>query len=239
MSCVAGHQPNLYPYGGFFAKIASVDKFVIVDNTQYVKKQYQNRNRIQLHNGRVQWLSLPVKNAGHYKQKINEVEIDGSSGWQKKHAKTLLVNYKKSVFFQEFFPQLEELYNTEWQMLAGFNIAFIKLCLSYLNIKTPIYLASDLNISGMASSLILDICRKTSSDTYLHGFHSRDYVDFEFLKSAGINNKIQDFHSMAYPQNGTVFEPNLSILDLIFHCGKKTKEILLQSQKISEIDSDL
>jgi len=235
MSCVAGHQPNLYPYGGFFAKIASVDKFVIVDNTQYVKKQYQNRNRIQLHDGKVQWLSIPVKNAGHYRQKINKVEIDLSSDWQRKHTKTLLRNYKKAPFFQEFFPELEKLYKLEWHMLADFNIAFIKLCLDFLNIQTPVFIASELDISGVATTLILDICRKTASDTYLHGFHSKDYVEFDLLEQEGIKNSIQDFKALEYPQSGTIFQPNLSILDLLFHCGTKTKNILLQSQKILKI----
>ena len=235
MSCVAGHQPNLYPYGGFFAKIASVDKFVIVDNTQYVKKQYQNRNRIQLHDGTVKWLSIPVKNAGNYKQSIQDVEIDASSGWQNKHAKTLLLNYKKAEFFQDFFPSLEELYKVEWKLLAEFNIAFIRLCLDFLDLKTPILKASELNISGVATTLILDICIKTDSDTYLHGYHSRDYVDFELLTEAGIKNRIQDFNAVGYAQNGKIFEPNLSILDLLFHCGTKTKNILMQSQKIIEV----
>lgn len=235
MSCVAGHQPNLYPYGGFFAKIASVDKFVIVDITQYVKKQYHNRNRIQLHDGTVQWLSIPVKNAGNYKQMINEVEIDKSSNWQRKHSKTLLLNYKKAVFFSDFFPQLEKLYKTEWKLLIDFNIAFIRLCLDYLEIKTPVFLASELKISGIATTLILDICRKTDSDTYLHGFHSRDYVDFSFLSTAGIKNRIQDFNSLEYSQNGSIFEPNLSILDLIFHCGPNSKGILLESQTITDL----
>jgi WbqC-like protein len=239
MSCVAGHQPNLYPYGGFFAKIMSVNKFVIVDNTQYVKKQYQNRNRIQLHDGTVKWLSIPVKNAGKYKQKINEVEIDSSSNWQRKHAKTLLVNYKKAECFQEFFPELEKLYRLEWHLLADFNIAFIKLCLDFLNIQIPVVIASELNISGVATTLILDICMNTGSNTYLHGFHSRDYVDFDLLSKAGIKNKIQDFQGLEYLQNGAIFEPNLSILDLLFHCGKRTKNILLQSQKIVELSNNL
>lgn len=232
MKCVAGHQPNLYPYGGFFAKVASVDTFVIVDNTQYVKKQYHNRNQILLQNGQVQWLTIPVKNAGHFKQKINEVEIENSSKWSKKHTRTLQASYRKAEHFELFFPQLEDLFNREWIKLFDFNKAFIELCLKFLEIKTPILIASEEGIDGKASSLILDICRKTGSDTYLHGKHSRDYVDFDYLAEAGIKNLIQDFSAKEYPQGTTPFIPNLSIIDIIFHCGKEARDLLLDSQTI-------
>ena len=232
MKCVAGHQPNLYPYGGFFAKVASVDTFVIVDNTQYVKKQYHNRNRILLQNGTVQWLTIPVQNAGKYKQKINEVEIDNSCNWQKKHSKTLLVNYRKAAHFDEIYPLFEELLLREWHLIVDFNLAFINLCLKTLEIDTPVLIASKGNINGKASRLILDICRKTNSDSYLHGKHSRDYVDFDLLSGEGIKNLIQEFSPVEYQQNNNPFVPNLSIIDVLFHCGNDSKDLLLQSQKI-------
>lgn len=234
MKCVAGHQPNLYPYGGFFAKIASVDTFVIVDNTQYVKKQYHNRNQILLQDGQVKWLSIPVQNAGHFKQKINDVELDNSSKWSQKHARTITASYRKAPYFDQFFPLMEKLLIRDWPKLVDFNYAFIELCLDYLGIDTPILIASQEGIDGKASSLILDICRKTNSDVYLHGKHSRDYVDFDFLAQAGIKNLIQDFSAKEYPQGIDAFVPNLSIIDIIFHCGKASRDLLLESQKISE-----
>lgn len=233
MKCVAGHQPNLYPYGGFFAKLAYVDQFVIVDNTQYVKKQYHNRNSIQLQNGNEALLTIPVKNSGNYKQKINEALIDNSQNWRKKHIKTLLLNYKKADFFDPYFPFFESLLIKEWEYLSTFNIEFIKLCAKLLNIDTPIILASKNDISGVATNLILDICQKTNADAYLHGKHSRDYVDFQLLSDNSIENNIQNFNSKAYPQNSSKFIPNLSIIDILFHCGQDSKQIILDSQKVS------
>ncbi len=235
MSLVAGHQPNLYPYGGFFAKAAAVDTFVIVDNTQYVKKQYHNRNRIKLMNGEVIWLSIPVRNAGRFMQKINEAEIDNTKSWARDHARTLLLNYKKAAFFDECFPPFEELLRREWRMLADFNIEVIKTCLCLLGITAPAPLASAEGISGEATGLILDICRKTGSDSYLHGMHSRDYVDFPMLDTAGVRSLVQDFKPIEYPQVGSgPFAPNLSILDSLLNCGSvKTRELILAGNLIS------
>lgn len=235
MICVAGHQPNLYPYGGFFAKAASVDKFVLVDNTQYVKKQYHNRNRIKLADGSICWLSIPVRNAGHHKQPINTVEIDNTQNWNKKHKRTLFLNYKKSLFFDLYYPEFEDILSREWNLLADYNVAVIRLCLKLLDIHTPLFIASGAGIAGRSTDLILDMCRKTGADAYLHGKHSRDYVDFSLLEDAGIKNYVQDFTAVEYPQQSGGFTPNLSVLDIFFNCGNKTKEILLRGNKITEL----
>lgn len=237
MICVAGHQPNLYPYGGFFAKAASVDKFVIVDNTQYVKKQYHNRNRIKLKNGNAVWLSIPVINSGRYKQAINEVEIDSQQNWTKNHQKTLFLNYKKAPNFDKYFPGIETLLNRKWTRLVDFNLAFIRYCFNVLEIDTPLYVASEESICGNSSELIYNICLKTDADAYLHGKHSRDYVDFNLLRERGITNYIQDFKSIEYPQSSGDFIPNLSIIDILFY-HDAPKQYLLDCNQITEAPVD-
>jgi len=235
MICVAGHQPNLYPYAGFFAKIANVDRFVIADNTQYVKKEYHNRNRIKLLDGTVSWLSISVKNSGNYRQKINEAEIDDSQDWKRKHEKSLLVNYRKSPYLELFLPNFQELFSMDWVFLSDFNIAVIKLCVEILQINTPVMIASELGVSGDSSSYILDICRKTESDAYMHGKHAYDYVDFEFLEKEGIKNIIQDYKAVEYQQVSGEFEPNLSILDILFNCGPESRNIILDGHSSKRI----
>ncbi len=234
MSSVAGHQPNLYPYGGFFAKAASVDTFVVVDNTQYVKKEYHNRNRIKMVDGQAHWLTVPVRNAGRYMQKISEVEIDSSKDWRKEHMRTLEFSYRKAPFFDEQFPALRSLLSRDWALLAEFNVAFIRAAFAILGIRTPVLLASEIGASGKATGLILDICRKTGSDTYLHGTHSRDYVDFPLLDGAGVRSLIQDFQCPEYAQINGPFIPNLSILDMLFNCGAGCLGTIMKGSKISE-----
>ena len=237
MKCVAGHQPNLYPYGGFFAKVAVCDIFIIVDNTQYVKKEFHNRNRVRLQNDKVIWLTIPVKNAGNYKSKINEMQIDNSINWKRKHLKTISLNYKSTPYFEQYFEEFEKLLTQDWDLLVDFNIAFIKLCIATLQLNTPIFTASEMKISGKSTNLILDICKKTDSNAYLHGKHAKDYVDFNFLNKNGINNLIQDFSPQLYPQgNSQIFTPNLSILDMLFNLGEDTLNFLLNSQKISTVE---
>ncbi len=233
MKCVAGHQPNLYPYGGFFAKLASVDFFVIVDNTQYVKKEYHNRNRLKLLDGEAHWISIPVLSSGRFTQKICEVEIAPSSDWRRVHLRTMSANYRRAEHFGDFFPVMESLLARDWTHLADFNIAFIREVMDFLSIRTPVARAGELGISGKASELILDICRKSSSGAYLHGKHSRDYVDFGMLESNGISNLIQDFTPIPYRQTIEPFIPNLSVLDMLFNLGKNAFDVIMQGNTVS------
>ncbi len=233
MSCVAGHQPNLYPYAGFFAKVANVDKFVIADNTQYVKKEYHNRNRIKLIDGSIHWLTVPVRNSGKFKQKINEAEIENSQNWRRKHEKTLYVNYRKSPFIDLYFEEFQALWRKEWHLLSEYNIAIIKLCLKLLDISTPVALASEMKISGNSTGYILDICKKSKCNAYMHGKHAYDYVDFQCLEENGIANFIQTYSAVEYHQTSTTFSPNLSIVDILFNCGEDSKKIILAGQSLA------
>jgi len=237
MGCVAGHQANLYPYGGFFAKAASVDVFVIVDTTQYVKKEYHNRNRIKLADGKAHWLTIPVKTAGRFTQRIYEVEIVENSNWQRDHRRTLELAYAKSRYFHEYWPYFLDLLERDWKRLVDYNIAVIKLCLDILDIKTPAHIASRLGVEGRRTELILDICRKTGCDTYLHGRHGRDYVDFEYLKNAGIRSLIQEYSQVPYPQQWGPFVSNLSVLDIIFNCGPKSMDVIMASNRILDAET--
>ncbi len=240
MKSVAGHQPNLYPYGGFFAKLASADEFVIADSVQYVKKEFHNRNRIKFPDGTAKWLSIPVKNSGRYKQLIKDVEIDGRSGWRRDHRRSIELNYRKAAHFDEFFPTVAGLLDSEWKMLAEFNVAFIRATAAFLGIGTPVTLASEKGIEGDACPLIAEICRKTGSSTYLHGIHGLDYVDFAFLEEKGVASLIQIFECPIYPQLHGEFIPNLSILDMIFNCGReRTLGLLREGSKILSRDEAL
>ena len=55
---VAVHQPQYLPWLGYFDKMAKADIFCYLDNVQYKKNEWQNRNRIKTAQG-WQWLTVP------------------------------------------------------------------------------------------------------------------------------------------------------------------------------------
>ena len=119
---VSVHQPHYLPWLGYFDKIDRSDVFVILDNVQYKKREYQNRNRIKTPGG-AQWLTVPVVTKGRYHQLAGEVEIDTGENWADKHLKALELNYARAPHFGEHFEGLARMYEKEtWKKKGSSHI---------------------------------------------------------------------------------------------------------------------
>jgi len=79
---VAIHQPEFLPWFGYIHKLANTDKFVLLDDVQFKKNNFQNRNRIITKQGLV-WLTVPIKNTVLNK-KIRETYIDKRQNYKKR-----------------------------------------------------------------------------------------------------------------------------------------------------------
>ena len=222
---VTGHQPEFIPYLGFFSKISKADIFVIVDNIQFKKKNFQNRNKIKTREGWM-WLTVPVITKGRFEQKICEVEINNSLNWQRKHWASISLNYQKAPFFKEHSGFFEELYSKEWRLLSEFNEAFIRYIMGQLELDVDVLKSSELGVKGQKTDLLIDICNKTGADTYLQGSGGRDYVEVEKFQDAGLNVVFHEFEHPTYPQQFGEFMPNMSVIDLLFNVGPEAKNYI-------------
>lgn len=224
MKKVAIHQPQYLPWPGYFNKILQCDIFVFLDDVQYKKNEWQNRNKIKSANGEL-WLTVPV----HYKfgQKINEVEIDNKIFWRKDHLKSIKVNYQKTKFFKEFYPYVESLLSKEYKKLVEVNVESIKMLMDYLGIKKEIVFSSQLQVEGEKTKRLVNICKKLSCDVYISGIGAKDYLDISEFEKNNIKVVFQNYTVPEYPQMFGKFIPNLSIIDMIFNVGKeKTLQLI-------------
>ncbi|MCG8418511.1 MAG: WbqC family protein [Proteobacteria bacterium] len=226
---VTGHQPNYLPYPGFFAKIARADLFIVVDNTQFVKRGrfgWIHRNRIK--NGKSWgWLTVPVLTRGKFTQSIRETAIENSTPWTRKHWRTIELAYRKTPYFDVYAEELHAVYQRRWDWLWQLNLELTRLILKWLDISTPVKVASEIGIEGRATDLVLDICRKTGANRYLSGVHGRDYLDCERFDKEGIGLEFQDYQCPEYPQTpAEPFIANLSTIDLLFNCGADSRRII-------------
>ena len=89
---IAIHQPQYLPWIGYFDKIDKADVFVLLDDVQYKKNEWQNRNRIRSSNG-WQWITVPVQH--NFGEKIDQVKIDNNTHWREDHYKSLAINVLK------------------------------------------------------------------------------------------------------------------------------------------------
>jgi hypothetical protein len=227
-----GHQPNYLPYLGFFHKIACADLYVIVDNTQFVKRGpfgwiHRNRIRTDAREG-WSWLTVPVLTKGKFEQGINETHIDNELPWQRKHIKAIEWHYRKAPYFDTYMRFLRSVLEKNALIISDLTEALIRGLLDLLGIGTKIVKASELGISGKGTGYVVDLCKKTGATTYISGVHGRDYLDESLFATARVKLEYQQFAHPVYRQVYTDrFVPNLAIIDLLMNEGDRSKDILM------------
>ena len=222
---VSIQQPEHLPWLGFFDKIQQADTTVLLDNVQFKKRYFENRNKIRTKEG-WHWLTVPVTTKERYTQLINQVEIDNTSHWRKKCWMTIRFNYDKAPFFDKYSSFLERIYNKQWTYLADLNEAIIKHIIHQLGIQVKIIRASALGVTGRATDLLLEICQKLNADTYLSGISGKEYLDESKFTEQGIKVTYQEFHHPIYKQVYEPFIPGMSVIDLLFNHGDKSLDII-------------
>jgi len=208
------HQPEHLIWLGLIDKISQADIFVVLDTVQFRKNYFQNRNKIRTQNGWT-WLTVPIKKHP-LKTKIKDIEISYKQNWTERYLGLIKDNYKKSRYFDRYFPGLEKIILKKYQYLSDLNLELIKFILKHFNVKTKIIKAFDLKLpeTKSGSDKILEICKKLSADIYLSGISGKDYLNLSDFKTAGIKVRFQEFDYS---------DDTLSSIDLLFNSGPGLK----------------
>ena len=223
---VSIHQPVYLPWLGFFKKISTSDQFVFLDDVQFEKNGWHNRNKIRTSDGWI-WLTVPTKTK--FGMNLNEIKIDNSINWKKKHKKAIEINYSKTPYFKNYWNELESIFNKKHELLIELNLELIKFIMKNLQIKTPTIFSSELNIDGKSSERILNICNKLKSKIYLSGKLGKDYLDLDDVSSNGIEVKFQDYKHHTNEQSVNTVMPIMTTKDLLSNKGDQSSEILRES----------
>jgi hypothetical protein len=221
---VSVHQPQFLPWLGYFDKISRADVFVLLDNVQFKKNEWQNRNRIKTANG-LQWLTVPVMY--RYPQSIREVKINNADKWQHRIRQAVASNYKKARYWLLLEELFEEICSLKWEHISAINIHTVKRLAAILGIDTPVYVASELGeLSDDPDERLIAVTKYFGGDTYLAGSGGLEYMDIEKYVQNGIKVFFQNYKHPVYNQLFCGFEPFASVVDLIFNHGNESLEIL-------------
>jgi hypothetical protein len=219
---VAVHQPQYLPWLGYFDKMIQADVFCYLDNVQYKKNEWQNRNRIKTARD-WQWLTVPV--SYRFGQKINEVKINNTVSWKRKHLQALITNYNKAPFFKDYIDFFEAVYSNDWEFLSELNVYLIDQICKMLNFQEKqTVLASTLSLGDDPTERLIDICKALGGDTYLSGPDGVKYMSLEQFRQKGIKVIVQAFRHPEYPQLFGEFMSHLSVVDLLFNCGPESSK---------------
>lgn len=160
-------QPYFMPYLHYFNLIKTVDKFVILDDVNYIKKGWINRNQILINN-QAYLFTIPILDLSQNK-KIYDLNLSSDPKWKSKFLRTMHQSYSNSPEFYNFFPLLEEIiYFPDSNLSSFIHNSIIKIC-KFLNIETEIIKSSKIFNSRMTGEhRIIDLCQKLNCSEYLN-----------------------------------------------------------------------
>lgn len=225
MTTLAVLQPGYLPWLGFFDQVRRCDVFVFYDDVQFDKHGWRNRNRIKTANGPV-WLTVPVLHKGRMGQLVHQVEVDGRQDWARRHLRGIEQAYAKAPFASRYLPQLADLLNREWALLAELDIALTRMMCGWFGIDRPMHRSSQLDVEGDRNARLVALCRAFGARRYLSGNAAKSYLDVALFEAEGIAVEWQDFDHPVYPQLHGPFEAHMSALDCVLNTGPECAQIL-------------
>jgi len=219
---IAIHQPNYLPYLGFFDKMAKSDIFVIYDDAQFNKSDFQHRNRIRIYHG-WKWLTVPVEKK---RIPINEVKIRNEVKtwkgvkWSDAHFRDIHDNYKDTPYYSVYADELMRIYKRNYEKLVDLNMELIRFLMKAFDIDVKIVFSSDLGFTSKSTQKLVEIVEALGGDVYLSGPKGKDYLDVSLFGRKGIKVVFQDFKHPVYKQQYEGFVPNMAAIDALFNIGK-------------------
>lgn len=223
---VAIHQPEHLPWLGFFHKINMADIYVVLDNVQYRRRYFQNRNKVKTRDA-WQWLIVPLEKETRDNLLIKDAKIfNGTLKWRNRNIDIIYYNYCKAKCFNEYWQEFKALYTAGFSHLIALNMNLLDFFFRKLGIKKKILFASGLGVGGGKGDLIFNICDALNAKVYISGVSGKDYLDLPRFKEKGIKVVVQEFHHPLYQQLHGPFIPCMSVIDLLFNHGEKSLGII-------------
>ncbi|MNX57402.1 WbqC-like protein family protein [compost metagenome] len=216
------HQPNFFPWLGYFDKMARADIFVFFDDVQLQKKGGGWANRVQLLiGGQARWVSAPLDRTYHGVKSICEVGFsDREPLWRENLRKTILSQYAKAKYFKDIHPWLEPLIMNEEALLSDYNITAINEICDRIGLRCNTVKSSSLDTEGSATDLLISTMTAVDANVYLCGGGASGYQKDEKFGVHGMALEYQNFSHPQYRQfKNESFQPGLSIVDALMHCG--------------------
>ena len=225
-------QPTFLPWCGYIALIDHVDEFIFLDDVQFEKRGWHQRNYIKLQNKKY-LLTVPVFSKNKRFQKINETRINYNDDFIRKHINTITHAYSKCKYFEKYSKNIFEIYNQKEEMIMNLNLKLIKYFCEVLQIKTKIDFLSNLKITKKKKELIFEICKKKNCVNYISTIGSKKYIqNGELFIKDNIKLNFYNFKYSKYNQIGQNFVDNLSVIDLLFNLGEDSIKYLRSNFKI-------
>lgn len=191
-----------FPPLDYMATLLNSRHIYIEAHETYSKQSWRNRCMVATANG-LQNLIVPVNKIHGRHTTSKDVKISYTENWQQLHWRTLTAAYNKSPYFEHYSPLLKPYFIKQTEYLFELNLSLLKLVLNLLRIDQPISITTvyEKKPSGM-----------------------RDYRSHFKPKAKLVDQTGTPYYQVFADRIG--FQPNLSILDLLFCEGPLSVDYL-------------
>jgi|ERR1700730_1337803 len=213
---IAIMQPYFLPYVGYFQLMAAVDKFVLLDDVNFINRGWINRNRIWS-NGIAEWITLPLVKASQNRL-IGELEILPDDGWKAKLLRKAENSYPRASYAENALKLFAAIVSEAEGHLSTFLSHTLRRINNYLGVSVNMEPTSSVYPKDglRGQDRILDICRRERADTYVNLPGGQKLYSRESFKAAGIELAFLDPNLQSLSLRFSGYEgPVLSILDLL------------------------
>jgi len=211
-------QSNYIPWKGYFDLMHDADEFILLDDRQYTRQDWRNRNQVKAENG-PQWITIPV--IGKFGQRIDQTAV-ANRGWAAKHWKTLVQLYRSAPHFNTYAERIEALYRVaaDEHMLSRVNRLFLEEIKNILGLATPLKWSSEFPETEGKTERLITLCRAAGAGRYISGPAARSYIEPALFEQAGVELVFKSYDGYPeYPQQHPPFAPGVTVLDLLFNVG--------------------
>ena len=192
---VAIHQPNFFPWLGFFDKIAKSDSFVLLDDVQYPKTGGVWCNRVKfLISREAKWVTAPIDRSYHGTRLICEMNFIEHTPWREKLLKTIMANYCRHPHYSVCISVIEPLIMNPEHNIALYNTnAIFRICEALGLDVRKLCSSSDIKHLGDSNELLCSLTHAVGGDTYMCGGGADGYQDESVFEVASIQLRYQSF----------------------------------------------
>lgn len=226
-------QPTFLPWVGYFDLLDQVDEFVFLDNVQFEKQSWQQRNRILGPCG-LEWVSVPVLTKGRFGQKICDVEIKRTD-FPAKHLRKIAYHYARAPYFGDYWDELQSILLSVQvsPSLAQLNINLVRWLSKCFRLDASFRLASNMQPEGGRSERLVEIIKALDGSQYISPIGAAAYLkeDQYVFSQAGIHITFQNYEPRPYRQLYPGFVFGACALDILFNEGSAAGEIIRSGRR--------
>lgn len=229
-------QPHYVPWIGYFEMIDRVDAFFFLDDVDFIKREWKNRNRIRKErlSADTKWLTVPIERACQRGTHIRDTRLAADGSWRRAHLDAFSHVYRRAPHFDDARRLLCEGLGARASTLADLNVRLVAGICAYLGIETPLARSSELGTTGSRTEKLVELCRRVGARSYLANNGSAAYLEPGRFADEGVILSYQDYGHPEYVQRSAgrqlPFLSHLSVLDLIANQGPRSLEIIREGR---------